>query len=80
MDAMEEKCLKNMLEELISIKRHEAASHLPPLIKATGVCIMIIILSEGQFEQLKLFVFKFLSSLSSAAPILYRSNSVHFWA
>ena len=36
MDAMEEKCHKNMLEELISIKRHEAPSHLPPLIKATG--------------------------------------------
>lgn len=36
MDAMEEKCLKNMLEELISIKRHKAASHLPPLIKAAG--------------------------------------------
>lgn len=36
MDAMEEKCLQNMLEELISIKRHEAASHLPPLIKASG--------------------------------------------
>ena len=26
MDAMEEKCLKNMFEELTSIKRHKAAS------------------------------------------------------
>lgn len=49
MDAMVEKCLKNMLEELISIKRHEAASHLPPLIKATG-CLQnsIPALNQGQ--------------------------------